>query len=852
VSTRLFDWLGHVAVSRPRGVLTLYALALLVILPLVLRLDLEADVRTTLPPDMARALERHNALFGTADLAFLLVQTFPATVSAEGPQLNAAPSSGNRDTLLAFGAALRERLSSSPLIRSVEYSYAPELLEVLDRLSLEYAPLFVTPAQLDDFDQLLTPQGIQAQLHKTLLQLSAVGTGPQDQMLLTDPLQLRRFAFARLAALRGTFRFDPTSPYFLSPDGTALLVKIAGRRPVHDMAGAKATVALIEQASDGLRAQPAFRGLRVQATGGYYFATESERVIRRDIMVSVPLTVISIGALITWSLRRWGVLIYGILPTLLSLVLALGLFAALNPTLNALTLGCIASLVGFGMDYSLHVLQRAFTEQGRGLSRAASLRMAVGETGGALWLAALTTMASFLAFRAASQPFLHDMGLLAAVSMALSCLLSATFLPALLVSLPQPQRCRPPRALGLSTCIAAVVRFPRLVLGLSLLLSLGALAALLYWPPRFETDLRNIHAANSPTLHVQETIAALFGGSQEPLMLLVEDATENQVMQDLSRLQPTLTTMVHEGLLAAVASPAMLYPDLATQNAVLQRLHTKDLQQLSAALSTGLEAAGFDASAIQKYVERFQRALSHRTPIDLAAFRALGFDALLQPLLAHDAAGAVGVAMLFPTHNLWTLAARDTITQRLSATLAAYGIRGTLSGLYTVSSASAALLSADFVRITLLALLGVTLLVTLHMQRLWLISMVLLPVGCGTLWAAGFFALYGFKLNFMTICVLPMLLATSSDYGIYIVHRFTFHGRSDVQDAMRVSGLGVILSALTTLEGFGTLALSVNRGIASVGLISLVGISACLLAALFTLPAALQIWGAQHHNGEHG
>ena len=231
-----------------------------------------------------------------------------------------------------------------------------------------------------------------------------------------------------------------------------------------------------------------------------------------------------------------------------------------------------------------------------------------------------------------------------------------------------------------------------------------------------------------------------------------------------------------------------------------------------------------------------------------------GFSAasLLQPLLAHDAAGAVGVAMLFPTHNLWTLAARDAITQRLTATLVEYGIRGTLSGLYTVSSASAALLSTDFVRITLLAFLSIVLLVILHMRRLWLIGMVLLPVGCGTLWAAGFFALYGFKLNFMTICILPMLLATSSDYGIYIVHRFIFHGRSDIQDAMRVTGLGVILSALTTLEGFGTLALSVNRGIASVGLVSLVGISACLLAALCTLPATLQIWGAQHHNGEQG
>ncbi|HEY5868893.1 MAG TPA: MMPL family transporter [Candidatus Tectomicrobia bacterium] len=836
MSTRLFDWLGYLAVSRPRVVLTLYAIALLVALALLLRLDLATDMRNTLPPDMARALERHNALFGTADLAFLLVQT----------------STGGRDTLLAFGAALHERLTTSPLIRRVEYGYAPEMLAVLDRVSLEYAPFFVTPAQLDDFDQLLTPPGIQAQLHKTVLQLSAMSTGPQDQWLVTDPLQLRRFAFARLVALRGTFRFDPTSPYFLSPDGTALLIKIAGWRPVHDMTGARATVALIEQTSATLRAQAAFQGLMVQATGGYYFATESERVIRHDIIVSVPCTIVSVGALITWSLRRWGVLLYGILPTLLSLVLALGLFAALRPRLNALTLGCIASLIGFGIDFSLHVLQRAFNEQGRGCCRVESLRIAVGHTGGALLLAALTSMTSFLAFQAASQSFLHDLGVLAALSMGLSCLLSATFLPALLVLLPQPRRLRPPRTLGLPTLIAAIARCARLILVLSLLLSLGALAALFYWPPRFETDLRNIHAAPSPTLHVQETIAALFGGSQEPLLLLVEDATEGQVMQALHRLQPTLTAMVQEGLLAAATSPAMLYPDPSTQTAVLQRVQTKDLQQLRTTLSTGLAAAGFAAPTIQEYVDRFQRTLSHRTPIDLAAFRALGFDALLQPLLAHDAAGAVGVAVLFPTHNLWTLAARDAITQRLTTTLTTYGIHGTLSGLYTVSSAATALLSADFVRITLLAVLGVTLVVSLHMRRLQLSAMVLLPIGCGTLWAAGFFALCGFKLNFMTICILPMLLATSSDYGIYIVHRFTFHGRADMQDAMQVTGLGVILSALTTLEGFGTLALSVNRGIASVGLVSLVGISACLLAALCTLPATLQIWGAQHHNGEQG
>jgi hypothetical protein len=97
--TRLFAWFGSLALSRPRWVLALYAILLLVALPWLLQLRLEADVRDTLPPDMARALERHNALFGTADLAFLLVQTFP----------------GNRDTLLDFAAALHRHLATPPL-----------------------------------------------------------------------------------------------------------------------------------------------------------------------------------------------------------------------------------------------------------------------------------------------------------------------------------------------------------------------------------------------------------------------------------------------------------------------------------------------------------------------------------------------------------------------------------------------------------------------------------------------------------------------------------------------------------------------------------------------------------------
>jgi uncharacterized protein len=422
-----------------------------------------------------------------------------------------------------------------------------------------------------------------------------------------------------------------------------------------------------------------------------------------------------------------------------------------HPQLNALALGCAAGLIGIGDDYTIHVLTHWFEAQGHGRPRKEALRAIVRETGGGLWLAALATAAAFSAFLFAEQPFLQDMGLLAALGIVWCFLLCVTFLPALLVCLPERRRPRRPRTLGIPALLTSTVRAAPVVLGVSLALCLGAIAALLWWPPGFETDLRNIHAAHSPTLQTQEKLAALFGGAQEPLLLMIEAATEEQVMQELHRLEPALLTMVEDGVLAAVTSASLFYPDWAFQAEVLRRLQRKDPEALAAVLTTRLAEAGFDVAALHGYIARVQHALTLHTPLDLAAFRALGFGELLRAFLAQDATGAVGLAILFPTRDLWTLAERQAVTQRLTQLLAEQGVRGSLMGLYTISAASAASIGADFRQITLLAATCIVVLVAVQFRHLPRIGLALLPVGCGTLWTAGLFALCGFKLNFMRL-----------------------------------------------------------------------------------------------------
>ena len=826
---RCFDKLGTFCVTRPWYVMMMFGVLTLSALPVVLQLRLEADLHETLPADMVQAMERRARLFGAYDLAFLLVQT----------------RHGTAEELIAFGEALTQQLNTSPLIRGVEFGFPPALLEALHEVMLDYAPLFVSAEHLAAFDQLLTPQGIRAQIHKTVLALSTIGASRTDSLLQEDPLQLRRFAFSRLAALRGSLRFDTLSPYFLSQDRKALLIKVEGQASVNDMAGVKATMALLQQVLQHLLSQPAFRGLTVQGTGGYYLAAESERIIRRDLIQSINLAIVLICLLMAWTFRRWSVLLYAQLPTLLGLFMALGAFALLRPQLNALTLGCAAALVGLGIDFTIHILTQCFTEIGKGSNTQEAIRLAVRETGSGLFLAALTTIAAFSAFLFAEQHFLQDMGLLAALGIFGCFLLSLTVLPALLTWLSSSKRHLPPRTMGIPSLIALALKAPTVVLGLSLLLCLGALAAIVKWPPGFETDLRNIHAADSPALHIQTKIATIFGGSQEPFIVWLEGPTESHVVHAMHQIQPALTAMVSEGLLAAVTSLAALYPDLESQEAVIQRLRSKDPDQLVHVLATSLEAAGFDVTAFADYMRRVRKALAWRTPLDVSTFKSLGFNDFIRPFIGHDDAGAAGLVLLYPKQDLWTLADRNALSQRVTTLLNRFGLQGTLTGLYTVSSASAARIGADFRRITLLAIGFIGVVISLQFRHLRRIGLVFLPVVCGTLWTAGVFALCGLRLNFMNIAILPMLLGIGIDNGIHIVHRYHLSGTLQVQDALQFTSTAICLSSFTTLLAFGTLALSVNQGIASVGLVSLTGVTACVFASLFTLPAALKVWEEQ-------
>jgi uncharacterized protein len=150
--------------------------------------------------------------------------------------------------------------------------------------------------------------------------------------------------------------------------------------------------------------------------------------------------------------------------------------------------------------------------------------------------------------------------------------------------------------------------------------------------------------------------------------------------------------------------------------------------------------------------------------------------------------------------------------------------------------------AADFLRISWLTGVAVLLVMALRFRHPRQVGLVLLPALLGALWTASLYTLLDLRLNLMNLGVLPMVLALGIDDGIHILHR---HQRGGEAAAQRPVYVGVMLTSLTTMITFGSLAVSSNQGIASVGILSFVGVGSCLVASVLVLPAALALTGSR-------
>jgi predicted RND superfamily exporter protein len=633
------------------------------------------------------------------------------------------------------------------------------------------------------------------------------------------------------------------------------------------------------------QAQSEQPGFRVTFTGTPAITVEEMGVVRRDTLVAAGVAVVGV-TLLTFFVFRWKSHALLVLLALAAGVLwSFGAVRLELGYLNMITSSFISTLVGVGVAYGIHPVSEYELQGAHTGDPVEAVRRAWNNTGAAVATAAVTTAAAFFSILLMRFPGFAEMGLVAGFGVLLCLLAALVTLPAL-VALYGRRRAAQAAAAGrrrsmvdrlwVGRASGAVCRFPRAVSLLALAVSLLALAGAR--GIGFNNNILDMLPANSDALRAIRQMTE--GSDLSPVfnMVVADDVEQLHALRDRAAGEPSIErfesvlrllpenperSVAALGRLEELAArvsfpPAAGSVSRAGLRASLERLldaldaaadsafgagvgeMLEPLEDCSAEVEAALsvveaapasaEAAWQDGQArlhgeVRELLDRLNRMVRAAPP---------ELDGLPTEMKRRFVTGSGRlIAYLYPNGNVFD---SELLEEYVAASRR---VDPQAIGFPTMFWKTSHRITSGFYKAVLVGLVLVALILVVDYRNLRDAALAMIPLLMGIVWMLGGMRLLGLDFNFANLVAVPLIIGVGIDNGVHVIHRMRHEGEAGMEIVLQHTGRAILIAGLTTMIGFGSLALASHRGIQSLGLLLLLGVGACLLTATIVLPNLL-------------
>lgn len=662
--------------------------------------------------------------------------------------------------------------------------------------------------------------------------------------------------------------------YITFGDGRIYLVNARTRLQSDALNGVRRVRELVDQT---LAEVP---GVNIGITGEAVLELDEMAQSQKDSTVATILALVLCAVIFIVSYQETGRPLKATASLVVGIGYTLGFTTLTVGHLNILTIAFLPILIGLAIDFGVHLSTRYEEELRKGETQHAALLRAMVNTGLGIFTGCLTTAGAFLAMGLTDFKGIQEMGIITGGGMILCLIPMMTFLPALLLRgrqnvldiKHQPQKTYRARLerLWLDRPVTVVIAV--------LLLSAASVI-----PARkvfFDYNLLNLQSEGLPAVEYEHKLiqsasksvlfAAVVAPSKEEALLLeakltnlpsvatvdsmakflVGDQTEKiakvgEIKKEVEgiRFAPVDPDPVNVDDLSRTLWALHGYLGLALEEVV--KLDEEALKKNMSALREAIEGLrrnmlGGDRRQVAERLGAYQRALFEDLRETFQAIRTQDnssplTEETLPPNLRSRFIGKNGLHLLqvYPKRDVWQRTNQVEFVGEIRKL--APEVTGTPVQLLEYTT----LLKNSYIEAAYYSLAAIVVLVLIHFRRIGSVILSLIPVGIGTLWTAALMALMEVPFNPANIMMLPLVVGIGVTNGIHILNRFAEEHNPSILS--RSTGKAVIVSALTSIAGFGSLIVAKHQGIQSLGIVMSIGVGMCMVVAVTFLPAVLML-----------
>ena len=758
----------------------------------VSQLSLRTDVTRFLPEETAGSAGTLTRVLAGAELTRGMV----LSLGAPDPVRARAAARELADALRTHPEVVWARVGPDPeLVRDLHALYFPRRLG------------FLTDAP-EDPDQGLTAltsaPRLRERARRLRSRLSLPGGSALAALAAQDPLGAFERIIARVRATDPGLRIE--ADQFVSVDGRFALILLQTLPPAFDTARQAPLLESIDEMFAGLRDRHPKDDLVLEASGINRFATRIEQEIRRDALRIGLVSLVGLAVLFLVFFRSPAAFGLAILPPLLGILVAVCLGILVQGDLDVLTLAFGASLTGVAIDYAIHLVNHHAFAVGGVTARETARRLRP-----TLGLGALTTMASFAGLALTDFPGFREMGLFSVTGVAVALVVTLWVLPSLLRREWKAGVAAAYVAHGLARGAEGLRRHrPVLVVALGLSLVVVAIGLpQLHW----SNDLRGLSQLDPELLEEDQRVRGRLSQFDTSRLVVVRAPDEATALARSHQLHARLEQARSRGVLEGTRSlHALLWP------AELQRRNQEALRSdpgLVERLSRIFSEEGFREDAFDSFVAELER--DPPGPLTLAELSASSLAPLVDSLVVYAGDELILVTYLRGVRSEDELAA--ALADIPGASL--FDHTALIDGLFGEFRATT-------LRQMAVGSLLVVLVLALRYRRWRPTLAAFLPSVMAALLLLSVLGLLGMPANLLHAVSLLLVMGMGVDYGIFMVDA----ARDRASLGATLSSL--LLSCLTTVLVFGTLALSSHPALRAIGVTTGLGVALSFLLAPMT------------------
>ncbi len=616
------------------------------------------------------------------------------------------------------------------------------------------------------------------------------------------------------------------------------IVWVKPRRPSSDLDYNRRLIADIRGLVDDLKRETGLASVQVGYTGEYQNSVEQVDHAKGEISwISALVTFLLLLVVVLYFRRLSAALLIGF-PLLLSVVWTMAILYFSLGHLNMMTGFGAAILTGLGSDYGIFLLTRYYQERAAGRDFSESCRLAFGNTGRATFGSMVTTVAAFAALLFSNFQVFVELGILGGVGLVMNYLAMMLIVPSLLKLAHDWQGHRwfqwfhgldrlpnfNPFGRG-----GAWVRWftPRRAwLGTGVALVLVALSALtLPVQSRIYYEDGQMDVQELPANRLNQRVSQASYGTLKPGVLMVgSESEEGKLLEYLNAKidsRPSEELVYHKALGLSSFVPS-------DQDGKRERLaRIRDKLALAKLVNKDKKAQTLESLADSLVVPPITR---EGLPEEVRrAFRAQD-GAAVNTVLVYQSLPRTSSQNIGRYYQGIEQARRESgiAFEPVDAVFVQWDLIKLIEREAPRGMALILLFFAGFLFVTLKPPKRA---LTVFLNLLG--SLVLLS---GAMW------LCDVRLNVMNIAIIPIVLGTGIDCFIHYSHRFD--EERDLSEIVRRDVPAIFVSSLTSLIGFGGLALSSSAGLRSIGWVSILGLSIVTLVCVWVFPRLLLLEGA--------